>query len=78
METYNGWSNFETWKINLEFGLNDRGFENYDDEMLKDYIESYIEENCDNEILKGMLWNFISEVNWQEIAEHIEENKEIE
>ena len=74
MKTYNGWRNFETWKINLEFGLNDGGFKGYSEDMLKEYVESYIDENCNDEILKGMLFDFTSEVDWEEIAKHIEED----
>ena len=77
-QTYNGWYNYETWKVNLEFGFNDGGFEGYDASMLKNYIYDFIDDGCENIILKRMLYDFTSEVNWKEIAKHILENEETE
>ena len=76
METYNGWTNFETWKINLEFGLCDGGFEEYNEEMLKEFVEEYIENNCEDNMLQGWLYDFTSEVNWNEIYNHIQEDNQ--
>jgi hypothetical protein len=70
---YNGWTNYATWRINLEM------IEGYEtdttdkDELgieLKEFVESYLEESS-----KGLPLDyakaFISDVNWYEIAEHL-------
>lgn len=88
---YNGWTNFATWKINLELldnvSLGDFwGYEDTDPSeidsyefslSLKDYAEEYLYENCNDTMIAGFAQAFLSEVNWLEIAEHIiEANKE--
>ena len=78
--TYNGWSNYETWRVNLElfYGDNERwarffhGFKlrgSSSDEM-REFAELLIEENTDEEIDRDFLQN----VDWQEIAEHYQQD----
>jgi len=74
--TYNGWTNYETWRINLEYGLCDGGFEGYSAEMLQNMVEEHLEEDCNNKSTISYALSFISEVNWNEIARNIEENRE--
>lgn len=70
---YNGWSNYATWRINLEI-LGDMEF---DHPVTYDYLEELVEEIVfDNAVEKDCLAAdyaraFISEVNFQEIAENI-------
>ena len=74
-ENYNGWTNYATWRINLEL------FDGYesDDELTGDDVEaiaeSYIFETStvDSSIMEDYARAFISNVNWEEIAEHINE-----
>jgi len=73
-EKYNGWTNYATWKINLEFGLNDGGFEDYNRYMLQDFVEESLEQNCENSMTLSYAMDFVSDVNWDEISRHIEEN----
>ena len=77
---YNGWTNYETWLVNLHYGdhymdlvLEDPSSyppEAYElGKMIKDYIE-------DNQPQVNGFWNdvinsAISEVNFTEIAQHI-------
>ena len=84
---YNGWTNYQTWRINLEvvdgMTLEDFGFDLHDvdtDEVadvesLAESIESYVEEIVTNGVPDGLALNlaqsFLSEVDWMEIAEHI-------
>jgi hypothetical protein len=84
---YNGWTNYQTWRINLEvvdgMTLEDFGFDLHDvdtDEVadvesLAEAIESYVEEIVTNGVPDGLALNlaqsFLSEVDWMEIAEHI-------
>ena len=77
---YNGWTNYATWRINLEM-LD--GFEAESDmpvgdisdmaDYLKEYCESFIDETPDG-LAKSYAYAFMSDVNWYEIAEHIVED----
>ena len=76
--TYNGWKNYETWRINLEW---------FDDEELiqelasdcktvldlstamKYYIQSHLDEQPET-LFRYYAEAFISEVSFYEIAEH--------
>ena len=60
-ETYNGWTNRETWLVNLWFGDD---WESYDDvESTREFIEEQVEE------LPNWLQDFIylGSVNWDEL-----------
>ena len=72
MEKYNGWSNYATWRINLEI-LGDMEFK---DQVSADYLEDLVED-C---VFTGrdVQWlaadyarAFIAQVNFHEIAESI-------
>jgi len=74
---YNGWSNYATWRINVEI-ISDIEFK---EEVSVDYIKDIVE----NVVFRQSLYNryavgylvedfareFISNVNFEEIAEHI-------
>ena len=74
-KTYNGWSNYETWRIALEF------FDSFEAEegqfkdiseladYMKDLVEQAIDENGQN-IATDYAHAFVSAVNFYEIAEH--------
>lgn len=77
MTTYNGWTNYATWRVNLELfdGLTSEIFEFTDDlpAMLKDYAKNIIEDHAKGIALDYAL-AFIADVNWREIADHVREN----
>lgn len=77
MTTHNGWTNYATWRINLELfdGLTSEIFEFTDDlpAMLKDYAENIIEDHAKGIALDYAL-AFIADVNWREIADHVRES----
>lgn len=81
-KTYNGWTNYETWRIALEFF---DGNENPTGETdayklskeLKAIVEETIESYGDN-IAVSYALAFVSDVNFYEIAEHILEMNEEE
>lgn len=76
--TYNGWTNRETWLVNLWHG--DDLYDNCKDwtqSEIADYVKSYYdmdERGLDN---SGLLQDFLSgcwsSVDWQQIAEHVKE-----
>ena len=75
---YNGWSNYATWRINLEIF---DGYEAVEDdcinaEMLEEMAEEHIFQGFDRyadtpPLMQDYARAFIADVNWQEIAEHI-------
>jgi hypothetical protein len=86
-KTYNGWTNYATWRVNLEI------FDGSDMDVLfdltlpveqlrhvlQDYVEGHIHESGggNGNLAVDYALAFISDVNWYEIAEHmIEDYKE--
>ena len=75
MNEYNGWTNYETWLVNLEMGLTDdlHAFEsrNLDDLRveLKEYAENLIE--SDNTLATNFANFILSQVDWKDIAEAV-------
>lgn len=83
MSTYNGWTNWETWKVNLELldGLDasDLNIEYYTPDeayeagkIIEDYVGEIIshEYNTDG-FVSGIVHDFLRTVNWSEIAQHL-------
>ncbi len=70
MKTYNGWTNYATWRVNLEI-LSDIEFEeSVTAEDLKEIVEDCVfrgEKNLAEDYARA----FLSEVNYNEIAEAI-------
>jgi hypothetical protein len=91
---YNGWTNYATWRVNLEMfdGANWNDYyigsfpEPYDLGLaLKEHTQDLIYEagGGNGNIAVDYALAFLSDVNWYEIAEHmiednIEENQEID
>ena len=79
--TYNGWTNYATWRVNLEMfdGIDprDMGWHRMDKYDLATVLKDYVEEMLKDEIgLKGELsltlnyaLAFLSDVNYREIAD---------
>jgi len=82
MNKYNGWTNYATWRINLEI-LGDIKFEDrvsVDD--LKEIVEDCVFTNfntCDTpRLIEDYAKAFISEVNFYEIARSINEEIDLQ
>ena len=80
-EKYNGWTNYATWRVNLEmFDGGDFASENdldaYDlGQTLRQFAEETLSEQASGLVLDYAL-AFLSDVNWCEIARHmIEDNR---
>lgn len=83
---YNGWTNYATWRVNLE--LFD-GFDvaDYAPEMIRDddaytlsklleeyaldFIGNHVDDKSPNGTVEGWARAFLSDVNWYEIATHL-------
>lgn len=88
MTTYNGWTNYATWRVNLEFfdgvaasdhiGTGGRDRLASLMEALRDMVEAHISHGSNTGIARDYALAFIEEVNWREIAEHMLEGEEEE
>ena len=84
-QTYNGWTNYATWRVNLEMvdGLDPREFfPDCEDIMeLRDTIKQLCEEQIQASSQEGLARDyalaFLDEVNWREIAKHMAEAYEL-
>jgi hypothetical protein len=78
---YNGWTNYATWRINLEI-LGDIQFENKTSaDDLKEIAEDVVFSNYNgtgNRLMYDYASAFISEVNFYEIAENINEELKLQ
>jgi hypothetical protein len=75
-EKYNGWTNYATWRVNLEIfdGMHsDIDGEKVTAESCKDYAEEMLSENGEGLALDYAM-AFLANVNWHEIAGHLNED----
>jgi hypothetical protein len=75
MEKFNGWTNYETWRVNLEM------FDGYEGTLsadtARDIVEEYIEGSSVEGLARDYALAFIADVNWNEIAAHYQEEVEV-
>ena len=80
-KTYNGWTNYATWRVNLEMfdGMSPRDFvpecqgdlSCYDmGAILKDWALDMIEQSAPEGLARDYAFAFLDDVNWHEIARH--------
>jgi len=73
-QTYNGWTNYATWRVNLEIfdgydGASDNDLDEYDlGQSLREMAEGIVSEQAEGLALDYAL-AFLDDVNWREIAE---------
>ena len=79
---YNGWTNYATWRVNLEMIDGSDWHCRFDDHgetpdsyelglALKDWTEEWIVESSPEGFARDYALAFLSDVNWQEIAQHL-------
>jgi hypothetical protein len=79
---YNGWTNYATWRVNLEMfdGFDAREYvtdadDEFDASELADNLKCYADElltmNGETGLAVDYARAFLSDVNWYEIAEHM-------
>lgn len=69
--TYMGWTNYATWRVNLE--IFDGGeFDGMSADILQEWAEGVIFEGADDStrLMAEYASAFLDDVNWHEIAEH--------
>jgi len=82
MDKYNGWTNYETWRVNLEIfdGMDpkDWGFDTSDaydlGQCLKEYASDLIEQGSAEGLARDYALAFLAAVDYREIAEHMIED----
>ena len=78
---YNGWTNYATWRINLEL-FSDIDVTDYFDELptteiLEEYVENVVFDYAGHfGLVEDYARAFLNNVNYYEILEHIKENYE--
>jgi hypothetical protein len=72
--TYNGWTNYATWRVNLE--MFDGSDESWSADSARDFVEEIIIESTPEGVARDYALAFLSDVNWYEIAEHYQEEEE--
>ena len=86
-KTYNGWTNYATWRVNLEVfdgfdvqelsGVDDSEVDIYDiSKQLQELAEELIfsggyDERRPSNLVEDYARAFLSDVNWYEIAKHM-------
>jgi hypothetical protein len=80
---YNGWTNYATWRINLEI-IDGMEFDGYSDnvwdlaEQIRDYVYEILSYDQKDTLVLDYAYAFINEVDWREIAESVINNREQE
>ena len=73
-QTYNGWTNYATWRVNLEMFDGSEG--TWTADSARDFVEDVIIDSTPDGIARDYALAFISDVNWHEIAAHYEAEQE--
>tara|TARA_R100001086_G_scaffold245628_1_gene176742 strand:+ start:1802 stop:2047 length:246 start_codon:yes stop_codon:yes gene_type:complete len=75
--SYNGWHNYETWRVMLEI------FDGYevdtkvDQEYVKDFVEELLlSEDNGNSLVESYAMAFVDNVKWYEIVEAVNKYNE--
>ena len=85
--TYNGWTNYATWRINLEIfdGMTARDLTGRSVSCMselrdacQEYAEELIEATSNEGLARDYALAFLSDVNWYEIAKHLIATIELE
>jgi hypothetical protein len=82
MSKYNGWTNYATWRVHLEI-LGDIQFdENISADYLKEIVEDCVFSNYEiysgSHLVEDYARSFISNVNYEEIAQYINEEIDLQ
>jgi len=82
MSKYNGWTNYATWRVHLEI-LEDIEFDehisaDYLKEIVEDCVFSNYEIYSGSHLVEDYARSFISNVNYYEIAQYINEEIDLQ
>ena len=68
---YNGWTNYETWRVHLEMFDGMETEDPVDPQTLCEMAVDAVTGSSGDGLARDYALAFLSEVNWQEIADHI-------
>lgn len=77
--TYNGWTNYETWLVQLWLDSYIQGLVHNGEEVTERHLENYVDSMMDNidwqsmGLFKDLITNSMGNINWEEIAESAKE-----
>ena len=79
--SYNGWSNKETWLVNVWLGDDLQAHKDEGEPLTVDYIEAIVadmatELGCNNGLLSDLLSTAMGEINYWELEQHYKEDDE--
>ena len=74
--SYNGWTNYATWRVNLEIFDGSEG--PYDHHSAKEFAEEIVYATSSDGLARDYALAFLQDVNWHEIAEHYQDETETE
>jgi hypothetical protein len=72
--TYNGWTNYATWRVNLE--MFDGSEQYWSADSAREFVEEIIIDSTEEGVARDYALAFLYDVNWYEIAEHYQEAEE--
>jgi hypothetical protein len=73
-EKYNGWTNYATWRVALEiFDESPDAWEEITADDCKYYAEMIVDNGSSEGFALDYALAFLQDVNWQEIADHLNE-----
>ncbi len=72
-DKHNGWTNYATWRVNLEIidGIDWHECEHVDADYIKSLVEDIVFSQHEESLMSDYASAFLSEVNYYEIAENI-------
>jgi hypothetical protein len=74
---YNGWTNYATWRVNLEIFDGHETETPMDGDMARAWVEEIIESTTPEGVARDYALAFLSDVDWEEIASHVNEANDI-
>jgi len=74
---YNGWTNYATWRVNLEIFDGWETDAPMDGESCRDTVADFLDLEVQSPTIAGWVGAFLSDVDWQEIADHINEANDL-
>jgi hypothetical protein len=76
-ERYNGWTNYATWRVNLEIFDGWQVDAPMDGDAAREMVEEIIESTTPEGVARDYALAFLSDVNWREIADHVNEANDL-
>jgi len=67
-KTYNGWTNYATWRVNIEIFDGSEG--PWDKHSAREAAEEIVMQTSTEGLARDYAMAFLNDVNWQEIADH--------